>query len=112
TVGLPETTWSLIPSFGYAYVLGSPNSRSVFVSLSQESSSGSPSPTRTVDPLRQLCPTTRSPWAESDGRGCSAYPHDQVLRYQYVGRTGMVASSGAAFSTVTRMSRSCGPSFA
>ena len=36
--GAPETTWSLIASFGYADVFGTPNSRSLLVSFSQNSS--------------------------------------------------------------------------
>ena len=39
-----RTTWSLMPSFGYGERPGTPHSRSALVSLSQNSSAGTPSP--------------------------------------------------------------------
>jgi hypothetical protein len=44
TVAAPLTMWSLIPSFGYGLRFGFFHSRSAFVSLSQNSDSGDPSP--------------------------------------------------------------------
>ena len=40
TVSAPETTWSLIPSFGYGVVASDPKTRGAFVSFSQKSASG------------------------------------------------------------------------
>jgi hypothetical protein len=40
TVAAPETTWSLIPSFGYGVVASEPKRRGAFVSFSQNSASG------------------------------------------------------------------------
>ena len=40
TVAAPETTWSLIPSFGYGVVAAAPNTRGAFDSFSQRSGSG------------------------------------------------------------------------
>ena len=41
TVAAPETTWSLMPSFGYGVVASDPKMRGAFVSFSQKSASGS-----------------------------------------------------------------------
>jgi hypothetical protein len=41
TVAAPETTWSLMPSFGYDVVAAEPKRRGAFVSFSQKSVSGS-----------------------------------------------------------------------
>ena len=43
TVAAPETTWSLIPSFGYGVMASTPKTRAVFVSFSQNRASGAPS---------------------------------------------------------------------
>ena len=40
TVGAPPTTWSLMPSFGYGVIGGTPSIRARFVSFSQNSSVG------------------------------------------------------------------------
>ena len=40
TVAAPETTWSLMPSFGYGVVASEPKTRGAFVSFSQKSASG------------------------------------------------------------------------
>jgi len=49
-VSEPETTWSLIPSFGVAVAGAEPNSRSSFVSFSQKTTSGLPSATISSSP--------------------------------------------------------------
>ncbi len=41
TVAAPETTWSLMPSFGNGVVASAPKTRGAFDSFSQNSASGS-----------------------------------------------------------------------
>ena len=55
TVSAPETTWSLMPSFGHSVRGSAPNSRRVLVSFSQNSSCGAvpsgPGPARMANRL-------------------------------------------------------------
>ena len=116
TVSAPETTWSLMPSFGYAVSGGPPYRRAVFVSLSQNTARGGtpsgPAAASSRYPSRRCSSTTTaSPSSARTGTGWSAY-HLHRLRNHSVGSTSMVASSGPRFSTVMLASTSVGETFA
>ena len=116
TVSAPETTWSLMPSFGYGVSGGAPYRRAVFVSLSQKTArggtpSGPAAASSRYPSSRWSSTTTASPSSARTGTGWSAY-HLHRLRNHSVGSTSMVASSGPRFSTVMLASTSVGETFA
>ena len=111
TESAPETTWSLIPSFGNRGP-GLPKIRSSFVSLSQKRSSGllpsgAASATSSSGPRNGCSVSTAPPSARSSGFSPST-SQAQVFRYHTVGRTWSVSASGPAFVIRTVSSRSCG----
>ena len=98
TVAAPETTWSLIPSFGYGVVAAAPNTRGAFDSFSQRSALGNDAvgAGRAVEPVAREAVVGNGecrPSPSIRGREPSS-PYDQVLRNQSVGSTCSVASSG------------------
>ncbi len=113
TVSAPLTTWSLIPSFGVGLADGTPKSRSLFVSLSQKRTVGSPWPLNSSRPSQGWSVTTvEAPPTSSSGFVSSGSPQPHVFRYQAVGSTCSVSESGPAFVTRIVISRSCGSAFA
>ena len=108
TVGAPDTTWSLMPSFGYGVAARTPYRRSTFVSFSQNSSvrpgavrargrPAAPAHRGTGGAPRPSRPRS----ASSPGRGLST-SQDHVLRNQAVGSTCRVSVSGPALVTCDR----------
>ena len=87
TVAAPETTWSLMPSFGYGVSGGPPYRRAVFVSLSQNTARGGtpsgPVAASSRYPARR-CPstTTASPSRARTGTGWLAYHLHRVAEPQ------------------------------
>ena len=117
TVAAPETTWSLIPSFGYGVVGVRPeDARRVRLVLAEERLGlRAVGAGRRLEPVagervvaRRRAPSRR---ARCVGRVASS-PHAQVLRNHSVGSTSSVASSGPWFSTSIRISTSVGEAFA
>src|SRR3954453_10340880 len=100
-----------MPSFTYGVAFGTPESRSVLVSLSVNNHSGEPPANRLYSP-RVGCTDATVPGSTSvsAGRG-PPLPQDQVLRNQAVGRTCSVAASGPRLLTVISTRRSSGVPF-
>src|SRR4051812_1830851 len=99
TVGAPETTWSLMPSFGHG-APSVPKRLRALVSFSQKSTEGEPELDSPIEP-RTPCWTAISLSAVSvivGLRWCST--HAQVLRNHACGSRWMVASSAPVFVTV------------
>jgi hypothetical protein len=114
TVSAPAMTWSLMPSFGYRGPSMAPYIRAVFVSLSQNSSSGAsppgPSPASSSrSPNSGWSISTVAPLPARSSGASMPSPHDHVLRNQAVGRMWIVSASGPALVTRTVMSTSVGP---
>ncbi len=109
TVGVPCTTWSAMPSFGYAGDSSAPHSRAALDSLSQNSSVASSGACRCHVPS-WWCSATTTRWspgcARSDGFGVFG-GNDHVLRNHSVGSRCSGASSGPRLCTVMRHRRSC-----
>ena len=81
TVGAPETTWSLIPSFGYGGPASSTDG-AVLVSLSQNSGSAVPSPASTIVPSSSWVATRLPSRSTIDGRWRRRAPGPAVAEPQ------------------------------
>ena len=117
TVSAPETTWSLIPSFGNGDAAGEPKSRSSLVSLSQKSSSGAlpsgpASATSSSGPRNGCSVTTRAgprPRARASPR---RPPRPRCCGTRRSAARAACRRPGPAFVIRTVSSRSCGSAFA
>ena len=118
TVGAPLTTWSLMPSFGYAATRPrAAAARGVRLVVAHERRRVARRP-GSIDALSWRAPSqgwwiviVRAPSTASEGRSASS-SHDQVLRNHAVGSTCSTSGSGPTLVTSISHSTSVGSAFA